>query len=142
MTKKIVKYIIVLIQKANVVERTKMRYKWTFENINKYHEYNTSVSHMKSQIIVFGNFYIWQKLFAHFHQISSFTRKWCCPYRPIECEFALSNGNILFSGERPNCHLIENTEIWTLPQSQPWELRAVLLCKICLVNYSFGTVNT
>ena len=40
-------------QKANVMEKTKMKYKWTLENINKYHEYKTSVSYTKSLILAF-----------------------------------------------------------------------------------------
>lgn len=35
---------IILRQKANVAERAKMLYKQTLETVNKYHEYNTSVS--------------------------------------------------------------------------------------------------
>ena len=46
---------ILLRQKANVAEKTKMQNKCTLENVNKY-EHSTSVSYIKSIIIALENF--------------------------------------------------------------------------------------
>ena len=101
------------------MEETKLQYKRTLENINKYHEWNTSVSYVKSLIVAFRNFYVRQKVFEHFHQISSFYKEMM--FRPIEYAFAFSN--YLFGGESPIViHLI----------IQKFELSPVI-CKILYI---------
>ena len=78
---------IILRQKTNAVERTKMQYKCILnsENINKHHEYNTSVNCIKSLI--------------GFENLVAFTRKLCCLKRAIEYVFAFNHGNIFFQGK-------------------------------------------
>ena len=65
-----------------------MQYKWTLENINKNHECSTI--YIKSLIIFFENF-----------------------INDMTLPFFLGGGE--GGASSPNCHSIDNTEIWTLP---------------------------
>ena len=89
---------IILQLRANVAKRIKMQYKLTLENTNKYHEYNTRVSHIKSLITEY--------FFNVFTKWVSLTRKQCCLDKPIEYIFAFNDGNV-FPGKVP-------TAIWLI----------------------------
>ena len=106
---------IILKQKTNVAERTKMQKKRTLENVKKYREYNISVSYIKSLSIGFDNFilriYKCSTLLEPFHQIGSLYKKMMLPVQaPHRFSIFIQRWQYLFF-ESPNCHSIDNVGI-------------------------------